>query len=205
MKLRHFIPMHSTPAIRLLASLFLLSASAAFPEGPSPLASSIGLFAGSSVSMPINWTPEDPALTHFGFSAGGGADLRLGRIIAARLESDFFWIGSSSLSPLGIVYRPWEGLRFSLSAGYSFGPGSGTWRIGVLAGGALTAARYSDTSLIFAYPSILAKAELGLPLGTRGALRLGLPLELMLRGDSRTLSPGLSAAYAYDLPIGGRP
>ena len=117
-----------------------------------------------------------------------------------RLGADLLVIGASSVSPEGILYRAWDGLRLSLAAGYSF-PIRGL-SLGVAAGGALTAAEYRGTPLIFAYPSILALAELSLPVASNMAVRVGIPLEVMLRGAYTDFSPGISAVFAYSFELG---
>jgi len=162
----------------------------------------VKLFAGASASLPITWATENPALTHLGLGLGGGAELDIGRCIALRLGADYLWIGASSVSPEGILYRAWEGLRFSLQAGYTFSVGDLT--ISALAGGALSAAYYSGTSLVFAYPSVLAGAELNLQVWKHSAVRFGLPIEVMFRGTYTSFAAGLSAVYVFSFPIGGR-
>jgi len=186
--------------------LFLLLGAIAFTtaetaSGPAAT-SSIRLFAGPSLCLPVTWAEDNPTLPHFGWGLGGGAELALGRVIAARLGIDVLWIGSSSVSPEGILYRSWEGMRFSLAAGYSFP--IGRMSLDVTAGGALTAADYRGTALVFAYPSLLARADLDIPVMKQGIVRVGLPLELMFRGAYMDFAPGLAASFAWSFPLGAQ-
>jgi hypothetical protein len=172
--------------------------SAAFDE----TSSSVRLFAGPSICFPVTSAAGNPSLAHFGWGLGVGAELKLRRIIAARLGADILWVGPSYVSPEGILYRAWEGFRLSLEAGYTFPIGA--MALCVVAGGGLTAADYRKTSLVFAYPSILAQACLEMPIGRKGLIRIGVPLELMLRGSYTDFSPGISAAFAWSFPLGAQ-
>jgi hypothetical protein len=152
--------------------------------------------------VPVTSDRYDPTLAHYGWGLGGGAELAVNRFIALRLGFDALWIKPSPVSPEGILYRGWEGLRISLTSGYAFPLSAMT--VEVAAGGALTAAEYRGTSLVFAYPSLMVQADLVLPLLANGAVRLSLPLELMLRGSYVDFSPGLSASYVWSIPQGAR-
>jgi hypothetical protein len=188
----------------IIAILVFASVSSSLAQTASTGAttSSVRLFAGPAICFPVTSAADNPTLPHFGWGLGGGVELKLRRVIAARLGADLLLVGQSPVSPEGILYRAWEGLRISLEAGYTFPIGSMT--LCVLAGGGLTAADYSKTSLIFAYPSILAQAGLDIPIGRRGLVRIGVPLELMLRGTYTDFSPGLSAAFAWSFPLGAQ-
>jgi hypothetical protein len=187
-----------------IALLFFISVSSSLAQAAAADAtsSSVRLFAGPSICFPVTSAVDNPSLAHFGWGLGGGVELKLRRIIAARLGADVLWIGPSSVSPEGILYRAWEGFRLSLEVGYSFPIGAMT--LCVVAGGGLTAADYRKTSLVFAYPSILAQAGLDMPIGRQGLIRIGVPLELMLRGPYTDFSPGLSASFAYAFPLGAQ-
>lgn len=187
-----------------IALLVLVSVSSSFAQAASTDAasSSVRLFAGPSICFPVTSAAGNPTLAHFGWGLGGVVELKLRRIIAARLGADLLWVGSSSVSSDGILYRAWNGFRLSLESGYAFPIGAMT--LSVVAGGGLTAADYRKTSLVFAYPSILAQADLDMPIGRHALIRIGVPLELMLRGTYTDLSPGLSAAFAWSFPLGAQ-
>jgi hypothetical protein len=163
---------------------------------------SIRLFAGPSLLAPVTSAAGNPTLAHFGWGIGGGTELSIGRILALRLGASALWIKPSPVSAEGILYRGWDALRLSLAAGYSFPLGAFVLRAS--AGGALTAAAYSGTPLVFAYPSILAQADLDLPIFPDGAVRISLPVELMLRGTYTDVAPGLSASFVYGFPLGAQ-
>jgi hypothetical protein len=199
-KKRQYIVMRRIFKLLGIASLFLYASSTLFLYAEdSPAA--VKLFAGASASLPITWAAENPALMHRGCGLGGGAELDIGRIIALRLGADYFWFSASTVSPEGVLYRAWEGLRFSLESGYRFTLSGMT--INALAGAALSASYYSGTSLVFAYPSLRVGAELDLQFLKHGAIRFGLPLEVMFRGAYTSFAAGLSAVYVYSFPIGG--
>ena len=79
--------------------------------------------------------------------------------------------------------------------------------ISLLAGGALTAADYTDTALAYAYPSLVLEPRLALFFVSAGASApiqgpwLALPVELMFRAGTYTLSPGLSLGWSYRLGV----
>jgi hypothetical protein len=186
----------------VLLALVSVSSSLAQAASVGAMSSAVRLFAGPSLCFPVTSAADNPSLAHFGWGLGGGVELKFRRIIAARLGADLLWIGPSSVSPEGILYRAWDGFRLSLEAGYTFPIGAMTMY--VVAGGGLTAADYRGTSLVFAYPSILAQAGLDMPIGRHGLIRIGVPLELMLRGTYKDFSPGISASYAYSFPLGAQ-
>jgi hypothetical protein len=188
------VPRRRLSLIALLCAEFLATAGFAAADTPS-----ITLFGGPSFLVPVTTAPDNPSLAHLGLGIGAGAELAIGRIRALRLGADLLFIGSSSVSPEGVLYRAWDGLRLSLESGYAFP--IGRFSLGFSAGGSLTAAEYSGTSLIFAYPSIFARAELAYGLSRESSLRLGLPIEVMFRGVYLDIAPSLSAAFAHSLPL----
>lgn len=196
MGIRQFI---GVPRRRLSLALILCSGFLATEGQFAAEPSSIYLLGGPSLSVPVSTAPGNPALPHLGWGIGAGAELSIGRIRALRLGADMLVIGASPVSPEGVLYRAWNGLRLSMEAGYAFpiGPLS----LGITAGGSLTAAEYSGTSLVFAYPSILARAEFSYRISRNGSVRLGLPLEVMLRGAYLDVAPAISAAFAYSLSL----
>jgi hypothetical protein len=196
MEIRQFIgvPRRHRSLIAILCAGFLASAAVAFPESPS-----LAFFGGPSLRAPITTAPGNPSLPHLGWGIGSGAELSFGGIRALRFEADMLYIGASAVSPEGILYRAWDGLRLSLETGYAFP--IGPFSLGITAGGSLTAAEYSGTYLIFAYPSILARAELSFRVAREASVRLSLPLEIMFRGAYIDVAPALSAAFAYSIPL----
>jgi hypothetical protein len=196
MEIRQFIgvPRRCLSLILILCVEFLATASRSAAQSPA-----LSMFGGPSLCVPVTSAPGNPVLPHLGWGLGAGVELSVGRIKALRLEADLQFIGSSSVSPEGVLYRAWNGLRLSAEAGYSFP--IGLFTLGLTAGGSLTAAEYSGTALVFAYPSILARAELSFQVTREGTLRFGLPFEVMFRGTYLDLAPSISVAFAYGFPL----
>jgi hypothetical protein len=119
------------------------------------------------------------------------------------LELGFIGVGPSRIASDGELYRGWNGSRFALLSGYDFIPISlgalGDLAIGILAGGALSAAVYANTPLAYAYPSLLfvPRAELRIKGDRDSAPWLAIPAELMFRAGTHTIAPGLSVGWLY--------
>ena len=77
--------------------------------------------------------------------------------------------------------------------------------ISLFAGGVLTAADYTDTALAYAYPSLVLEPRLALSFAGSDPSEavqgpwLAIPVELMFRAGTYTLSPGLSLGWSYRL------
>ncbi len=160
----------------------------------------IRIEAGGEGRVAATNAPDTGLLAQFGYAGDFGASLEYGRITVFRFGLSLFRIAPSGISPDGQLYRGWEGTRFSAEAGYS-------WevlhtRLAVLAGGALSAAGYSGTPLVFAYPSILLGAKLDLGKREGFGFWLALPLELVIRGSLLTPSASLAAGIRWTVPSG---
>jgi hypothetical protein len=160
---------------------------------------------------PVSWAIDSPALVHLGLAATVGLEYDSPLSIPLRFEAGYIRIAASRVSSAGELYRAWEGGRFALLSGYSFAPFSvgklGSLTIGLLGGGALTAADFTGTALAFAYPSLLLEPRLSLSLRSsrvRGVVQgpsLALPLELMFRAGTHSLAPALSLGWRYRLGV----
>jgi hypothetical protein len=160
-------------------------------------------------ALPVSWASESPTLSHLGFDALAAFEYDAPFGVPLRIELGYLGVSASRISSSGELYRAWQGGRVALLSGYiidQFSLGQlGQARISLLAGGALTAADYTDTALAFAYPSIVLEPRIALIL--RGARAKGivtgpslsLPIELMFRAGTYSLAPGLSLGWRYRL------
>jgi hypothetical protein len=137
--------------ISLLSLLGLTAIAAPIP---------IGMRADFAVSAvaPLTWYEGGPSLMQLGAGGLAGLEYDLASWVPARFEFSLFGLRPSAISSGGELYRGWQGFRIAAYSGYRFAPIASVadGRAGLLAGGAITAAGYSDTNLAFAYPSLLA-------------------------------------------------
>ncbi|HOX32208.1 MAG TPA: hypothetical protein PLB91_07750 [Spirochaetales bacterium] len=180
---------------RVSAVLLTLALGSSLAALPSPGGFRFDLSAYAA--LPVTWYADGPALRHSGWGASAGAEYELEAWVPGRLELSYFGYAPSAISEGGELYRAWHGLRVAALAGYRFEPFEALWssRLGLLAGGALTAAGYTDTNLAFAYPSLLAELRLDLAAERESFLWIGLPFEYMFRGAFRTASLGLALGW----------
>jgi len=190
---------NSAPAVLLALSLACAGAQAAGAE------LSIDVSAGGL--LPVTWASDGPALAHRGFDALVGLEYDSAISIPFRLEAGYIRASASYISPSGELYRGWEGLRLSFLTGYDIQPYSigrtGDLQIGILVGGAITAADFSGTALAYAYPSLIAEPRIRMRLGSISHPSSGpwaaLPVELMFRAGIYSLTPGLSLGWRQQL------
>jgi hypothetical protein len=197
---------------RSIFALFLVSAAClgAQVQGAAPRNSELELYAdlGLSGLMPYTWAEDGPTLSHLGMEATFGLEYRIIGRFPIRLEAGYIGVKPSVIANTGELYRGWSGGRFALLAGYEFSSIPIAicrgYRLApaILAGGALTAAVYSNTYLAYAYPSLIVEPRLGCEFFGGSGLVLSLPLEYMYRAGCYSLSPGLGLAWYYRL--GGR-
>ncbi|MCX7026247.1 MAG: hypothetical protein NT061_01885 [Spirochaetes bacterium] len=140
-------------------------------------------------------------LAAYGWDLGLGAEYAVTIGIPLRVELDYLNVGDSAWDSSLFRYRGFWGLKFAALSGWRFllSPVEAE----ILAGGALTAARYTSLSSVTAYPSIVGELRCLFPFRISnlkfGAI-LGLPIEYMFRGTARTLSAGLEAGISVQLP-----
>jgi len=193
------------------AAAFCCGASLAGAQATLPSLTSTKFVTPLSVDVsvagldPITWAEDSPTLTHLGIDITAGLEYSTPINVPIRLEAGYTGITQSSIASDGELYRAWDGVRFALLSGYTFQPielgGIGKLNISVLAGGALTAAEYTDTALGYAYPSIVLEPRAVLALrgiygGDTGPY-LTLPVELMFRAGNHTLAPGVGLGFRY--------
>jgi hypothetical protein len=154
----------------------------------------------------VTWAEDSPTLTQLGLDLTAGLEYTTPISMPIRLEVGYIGFASSGISSDGEQYRAWQGARFALLTGYNFAPlsieGLGKLKLALLAGGAVTAAEYTDTALAYAYPSIVLEPRALLALnGIFGGDDTGpyitLPTELMFRAGNYSLAPGVGLGFRY--------
>jgi len=188
--------------------LLLFGLSSGFAGAQGRVNSFDADFSASGL-LPVSWATDSPTLSHLGFDAIVGLEYDSSISIPLRLEAGYIRISASRIAPTGELYRAWEGARFALLSGYLFAPipvgKLAQLTASLLAGGGLTAADFTDTALAYAYPSLILEPRLALFIMGAGASTpvqgpwLALPIELMFRAGTYTLSPGLSLGWSYRL------
>ena len=150
-----------------------------------------------------SWEEERPFLSAAGFGFDAGIDVALDHWIICRSGLAFFSVGGSAFDASLWHYRAFEGLSLSLESGYRFALGGA--ELDLLAGGAISASRYTSTSLVTAYFSILAKPRLLIPIQVRGldarqlGIMVGLPMHYLFRGAAQSFSLGIEAGVGLRL------
>jgi hypothetical protein len=187
----------------VIGSTTLLACAETANSAPKNGESQYSVDISASGLVPYTWAEGSPTLPHYGFEATLGLEYDTPISIPIRLEIGYIRVGHSQIAPTGELYRAWDGARFALLGGYSFAPIElrklGKLEIGILGGGALTAAEYSYTPLAYAYPSLILEPRLALELGICGKPWLALPAELMFRAGNHTIAPGLSIGWLFPL------
>jgi hypothetical protein len=153
----------------------------------------------------VTWAEDSPTLTQLGLDLIAGLEYTTPISVPIRLEVGYIGFASSSISSDGELYRAWQGARFAFLMGYSFAPlsieGLGKVKLALLAGGAVTAAEYTDTALAYAYPSIVFEPRALLALDSIFGWDTGpyitLPTELMFRAGNYSLAPGVGLGFRY--------
>jgi hypothetical protein len=166
---------------------------------PAPLEASFATFGSGGGAL--SYEATRPFLAAPTASLGAALSLRSGSWLLARVAASAFWVASSGFDNLLFSYRAFDGGRLALETGLSLPLRE--LRFEALAGGAISAAEYSGTSLVTAFPSLLVEARLLLPLGSPlfpGAkIELGLPLAYSWRSEAATIEAGLSLGLGLGL------
>jgi len=159
-----------------------------------------GLEAGAA------WAPSYAETTTLlsagGFGFNAYVDLSLGNWIPFHGDIGLFSVSPTEWDEDLFRFRAFWGSRFGVETGYRFPIGAS--ELSILAGGALSASRFTSLSVVTAYISILGEVRFLTPVAISGlpGLRLGasIPLEYMWRGTARTLSAGLEMCAS--IPFG---
>jgi len=188
----------------LLMSAFHATVSADEQEDTgSALGLRFGILAqGGAVA---SYEDDRPLLWGSGYAAGASLELVKGEWIPLRFEASFYDNGASTFDSSLFRYRGFYGLRLAALMGYRDLLDLGDLEVDVLAGGAISASAYTNTSLASAYYSVLLEPRLLIPLSLSFfpglSVDLGLPLEYMFRSSARTIAAGLSLGLS--IPLGG--
>ena len=173
-------------------------------DSPNPVAPSrwrVDL-SGSTAIVP-SYGADTSLLAACGWGIGLGAEYSVTINIPLRVELDYLNVGASAWDSSLFRYRGFWGIKFAALSGWRFP--LGTIEAELLAGGALTSARYTSLSAVTEYPSIICELRCTFPFqvsGLKFGAILGLPVEYMFRGTARTLSAGLEAGISIQLPGG---
>jgi hypothetical protein len=149
----------------------------------------------------LSYETERPFLSAPAAGLGAALSLRSGSWLIARASATAFWVASSGFDNQLFSYRAFDGGRFALETGFSLPLRD--LRLEALAGAAISATEYSGTSLVAAFPSILAEARILFPLGSplfpNARLELGLPLAYSWRSEAATIEAGLRLGVSVKL------
>lgn len=192
-----------------LSLLCALSAAMAWAEpassGPSgPTKVVWRLDAGFSGAWVPSWEEERPFLSAAGFGFDAGMEAALGSWIIGRGGLGFLSVGGSEFDESLWQYRAFWSMRLSAETGFRFM--AGQVELGLLAGGAISASKYTSTSLVTAYYSLLAEPYVLVPIQVRGVdipglcLSFSIPCEYLLRGAAQSLS--LGGEVGVSIPLG---
>lgn len=182
-----------------LSSLGLVAGAQAVP-GLAKDALSLRADARISAAAALSYDEDRGLLPAPAISLEGGLELILWKRLPLRAQVAWSQIFGSAMNANLECFRAVEGVSLGLKTGF-LAP-MGRLELGILAGAALSARRYSGTSLVTADFSLLAEPRLSIPL-TRPAggssLILALPMEYAFRAATRTFSAGLSLGTSLDL------
>jgi hypothetical protein len=189
----------------LAATVFCAFATLA-PVSSEPSSSPWRFDLSGSGAYAPSYGADSSLLAAAGWGIGLGAEYAVTINIPLRVELDYLNVGASAWDSSLFRYRSFYGVKFAALSGWRFP--IGPLEAELLAGGALTSARYSSLSAVTAYPSIVGELRCTLPFqisGLKFGAILGLPIEYMFRGTARTLSAGIEAGISIQLPGGEKP
>lgn len=146
-------------------------------------------------------------LPAWGFGATAGAEYAMSRWIPLRAELGVFSIGASAWDDSLFRFRAFWGYRLAALTGARFNLGRG--EIDVLAGGAVSASRFTGLDQVTAFASAVGELRCRMPVtlpffgGLAFDASAAIPLEYLFRGTARTVSLGLDLGIGLKLPAGG--
>lgn len=162
-------------------------------------------FSGGALYAPSHGADVD-LLSAFGFSFNAGVEYATQWWIPLRTELGIYSIGASAWDSTLFRYRAFWGYRLAALTGLRLQAGPG--EIDILAGGALSASRYTGLSAVTAYASLVGELRYRMPLsfpflrGRKVDFFAGIPAEYMFRGTARTLALGLDLGIGLTLSKG---
>ena len=179
-----------------LAVLSPVRSGADIIEASSPRRFSLSVDLAASPIALLSGSAGFPTLPHLGFNGKLGLEALFSERFAARIEASAFRINPSSFSTEGDLYRGWEGF----SAGLLAGPimKRGDLRAGLYGGAGLTAARYSGTALVFAYPSLHARLSIRIHDQSGFGAFFAIPADILLRGGTAGYSVAAEAGFSFE-------
>lgn len=175
------------------------------PRTAAP-ASSWRIDLSGGANFAPSYSADVALLSAYGFSVGAGVELAAKGWIPIRGELDVYSIGASAWDPTLFRYRAFWGYRLAAMTGLRIPVGSG--ELNFLAGGALSASRFTGLSVVTSYASFVGEARFLQPLSFRFLrghelnIFAAAPVEYMFRGTARTMSVGLEIGIGFQLPKG---
>ena len=186
------------PVIFSIAAAFM----AALPIAASPWRADL---SGGALYAP-SYGSDVALLPAYGFGIGGGVELVTNHWIPIRGELDVYSIGASAWDPTLFRYRAFWGYRLAAMTGLRIPIGSG--ELDFLAGGALSASRFTDLNVVTAYASLVGEMRFLHPVsfsflkGREVNIFATVPVEYMFRGNARTIAAGLEIGLGFQLSKG---
>jgi len=162
-------------------------------------------FSGGALYAP-SYGADVALLPAYGFGLGGGVELVTNNWIPIRGELGVYSIGASAWDPTLFRYRAFWGYRLAAMTGLRVPVGSG--ELDFLAGGALSASRFTSLSVVTAYASLVGEMRFLHPVsfsflkGREVNIFAAVPVEYMFRGNARTIAAGLEIGLGFQLSKG---
>jgi hypothetical protein len=203
------------PVIFFIAAASMTVLPVAAAPGDSPVAESAKTadqaspwradLSGGALYAP-SYGADVALLPAYGFSLGAGIELATDYWIPIRGELDVYSIGASAWDPSLFRYRAFWGYRLAAMTGLRIPVGSG--ELDFLAGGALSASRFTGLSVVTAYASLVGEMRYLHPMafsflrGRKANIFAAVPVEYMFRGNARTMAAGLEIGLGFQLAKG---
>ncbi len=146
-------------------------------------------------------------LPAWGFDATAGMEYAMSHWIPLRAELGVFSIGASAWDDSLFRFRAFWGYRLAVLTGARFSLGRG--EIDVLAGGAVSASRFTGLNQVTAFASAVGEFRYRMPVtlpffgGLSFDASAAVPVEYLFRGAARTVSLGLDLGIGLKFPKGG--
>lgn len=190
--------------IVLFASIFPATAESS-PSVPLPTGFIVDVSGGPRFAPSYDaYTDTLPA---WGYGATAGIEYALAHWIPVRAELGVFSVGASAWDDSLYRFRAFWGYRFAAMTGARFSVGKA--ELALLAGGALSASRFTGLNQVTAFASAVGELRFSLPVESPlfGGLAFqaiaAVPVEYQFRGTARTVSAGLDLGVGLTLPKGG--
>ncbi len=197
------------PQAALMAMALLLSISTAAAGTPAEAPAVPGFRA--DLSGGARFAPSYDAYTDllpaWGFDATAGIEYAMSHWIPLRAELGVFSIGASAWDESLFRFRAFWGYRLAVLTGARFSLARG--EIDILAGGAVSASRFTGLNQVTAFASAVGELRYRTPVtlpffgGLAFDASAAIPVEYLFRGTARTVSLGLDLGIGLKLPAGG--